>query len=49
MFGTNALGVLGYMHAAALRRDQGLEQQVSNMAAQHPNCVPRRHFEPHLW
>lgn len=44
MFGTNALGVLGYMHGAALRRNPRLEQQVRDAAAKHPQCVPRRHF-----
>jgi len=44
MFGTNALGVLSYMHAATLRKNQKLEQQVCDAAAKHPQCVLRRHL-----
>ena len=44
MFGTNALGVLSYMHGATLRNSPRLEQQVRDAATKHPQCVPRRHF-----
>lgn len=44
MFGTNALGVLSYMHGATLRKSPRLEQQVRDAATKHPQCVPRRHF-----